>query len=50
MKSIEDYIYRKHCCRCPLRNQDCNFKKCSMEIYKSWVEEARIEINEQGQK
>ena len=44
--SVEDYVYSKHCCRCPLRNYDCKFENCTVEQYKKWVEEARKELQD----
>ena len=34
-------VYKQHCCKCPLRNDDCHYEKCSPEQFETWVKEAK---------
>ena len=37
-----DKVYNKHCSKCHLRHsQNCEYKNCSKEQFKQWVEEEK---------
>ena len=42
MKTEQDIVYEKHCCKCSLRHTpNCYYDKCSLEKYTEWLKEAR---------
>ena len=45
-KALE-FVYAQHCCHCPLRNVNCEYKECSYTQFNKWFDEAEDEIEKE---